>query len=216
MIEAMKSKGIFITFEGTEGCGKTTQIQLLRDYFESRKRECVLTREPGGTALAEKIRNLLLDAKSDAKIFPKAELLLFEAARAQHVDELIRPSLEAGKVVISDRFFDSSLAYQGSARGLGEVFVKEANALAVGDCIPDLTILLDLPASEGLARAKRRDADFSDRMGSEKLEFYESVRRGFLEIARENPGRFAVVDASKSSAEVALEICNIVGERFDV
>lgn len=216
MIEAMKSKGIFITFEGTEGCGKTTQIQLLRDYFESRKRECVLTREPGGTALAEKIRNLLLDAKSDAKIFPKAELLLFEAARAQHVDELIRPSLEAGKVVISDRFFDSSLAYQGSARGLGKDLVKKANALAVGDCIPDLTILLDLPASEGLARAKRRDADFSDRMGSEKLEFYESVRRGFLEIAMENPGRFAVVDASKSSAEVALEICNIVGERFDV
>lgn len=212
----MKSKGIFITFEGTEGCGKSTQISLLRDYFESRNMECVLTREPGGTALAEKIRDLLLDAKSGAKIFPKAELLLFEAARAQHVDELIRPSLEAGKVVISDRFFDSSLAYQGSARGLGEGFVSSANALAVGDCIPDLTILLDLSAAEGLERARRRDADCADRMGSEKLEFYESVRRGFLKIAEDNPGRFAVVDASKSSEDVALEIRAIVKERFDV
>lgn len=212
----MDSKGIFITFEGGEGCGKTTQISALRDYFEAHSKQCVVTREPGGTLLAEKIRNLLLDAKSSAKIFPKAELLLFEAARAQHVDELIRPSLKAGKVVISDRFSDSSLAYQGGARSLGEDFVKKANSLAVGDCIADLTILLDLPVQVGLERAKKRDAGSSDRMGSQNLDFYESVRSSFLKIASENPDRFVVIDATKSQDEIASEIQKIVKERFNV
>lgn len=209
-------KGVFITFEGNEGCGKSTQIAMLCDYLKSRKIECVLTREPGGTVLAEKIRALLLDVKSGAKIFPKAELLLFEAARAQHVDEIIKPALASGKFVISDRFFDSSTAYQGGARGLGEAFVKSANALAVGDCIPDLTILLDVPAELGLERARVRDGGYSDRMGSEKLEFYESVRRSFLKIAQDNPERFALVDGAPAPERVAQEIRKIVEARFNV
>lgn len=209
-------KGVFITFEGNEGCGKSTQIAMLCDYLKSRKIECVLTREPGGTVLAEKIRALLLDVKSGAKIFPKAELLLFESARAQHVDEIIKPALASGKFVISDRFFDSSTAYQGGARGLGEAFVKSANALAVGDCIPDLTILLDVPAELGLERARVRDGGYSDRMGSEKLEFYESVRRGFLKIAQDNPERFALVDGAPAPEKVAQEIRKIVEARFNV
>lgn len=209
-------KGVFITFEGNEGCGKSTQIAMLCDYLKSRKIECVLTREPGGTVLAEKIRALLLDVKSGAKIFPKAELLLFEAARAQHVDEIIKPALASGKFVISDRFFDSSTAYQGGARGLGEAFVKSANALAVGDCIPDLTILLDVPAELGLERARVRDGGYSDRMGSEKLEFYESVRRSFLKIAQDNPERFALVDGAPAPEKVAQEIRKIVEARFNV
>lgn len=209
-------KGVFITFEGNEGCGKSTQIAMLCDYLKSRKIECVLTREPGGTVLAEKIRALLLDVKSGAKIFPKAELLLFESARAQHVDEIIKPALASGKFVISDRFFDSSTAYQGGARGLGEAFVKSANALAVGDCIPDLTILLDVPAELGLERARGRDGGYSDRMGSEKLEFYESVRRSFLKIAQDNPERFALVDGAPAPEKVAQEIRKIVEARFNV
>lgn len=209
-------KGVFITFEGNEGCGKSTQIAMLCDYLKSRKIECVLTREPGGTVLAEKIRALLLDVKSGAKIFPKAELLLFEAARAQHVDEIIKPALASGKFVISDRFFDSSTAYQGGARGLGEAFVKSANALAVGDCIPDLTILLDVPAELGLERARVRDGGYSDRMGSEKLEFYESVRRSFLKIAQDNPERFALVNGAPAPERVAQEIRKIVEARFNV
>ncbi len=209
-------KGVFITFEGNEGCGKSTQIAMLCDYLKSRKIECVLTREPGGTVLAEKIRALLLDVKSGAKIFPKAELLLFESARAQHVDEIIKPALASGKFVISDRFFDSSTAYQGGARGLGEAFVKSANALAVGDCIPDLTILLDVPAELGLERARVRDGGYSDRMGSEKLEFYESVRRSFLKIAQDNPERFALVDGAPAPEKVAQEIRKIVEARFNV
>ncbi len=209
-------KGVFITFEGNEGCGKSTQIAMLCDYLKSRKIECVLTREPGGTVLAEKIRALLLDVKSGAKIFPKAELLLFESARAQHVDEIIKPALASGKFVISDRFFDSSTAYQGGARGLGEAFVKSANALAVGDCIPDLTILLDVPAELGLERARARDGGYSDRMGSEKLEFYESVRRSFLKIAQDNPERFALVDGAPAPEKVAQEIRKIVEARFNV
>ena len=166
--------------------------------------------------LAEKIRALLLDVKSGAKIFPKAELLLFESARAQHVDEIIKPALASGKFVISDRFFDSSTAYQGGARGLGEAFVKSANALAVGDCIPDLTILLDVPAELGLERARVRDGGYSDRMGSEKLEFYESVRRSFLKIAQDNPERFALVDGAPAPEKVAQEIRKIVEARFNV
>ncbi len=209
-------KGVFITFEGNEGCGKSTQIAMLCDYLKSRKIECVLTREPGGTVLAEKIRALLLDVKSGAKIFPKAELLLFESARAQHVDEIIKPALASGKFVISDRFFDSSTAYQGGARGLGEAFVKSANALAVGDCIPDLTILLDVPAELGLERARVRDGGYSDRMGSEKLEFYESVRRSFLKIAQDNPERFVLVDGAPAPEKVAQEIRKIVEARFNV
>ncbi len=212
----MSEKGIFITFEGCEGSGKTSQMRALADFFASRGRECVLTREPGGTALSERIRELLLTSREGEGMSPRAELLLFEAARAQHVDELIRPALAAGKVVVSDRFSDSTLAYQGAARSLGDGIAEAANDIAVAGCMPDLTILLDMDAAEGLARARLRDGGAADRMGSEKLEFYRAVREAYLRLAELHPERIAAVDASGGIGEVAERIRRIVEGRFHV
>ncbi len=209
-------KGIFITFEGGEGCGKSTHIASLKAYFQSRGRECVLTREPGGVPLAEKIRDMLLHAKEGISMSARAEILLFEAARAQHVEELIKPALAAGKVVISDRFYDSTTAYQGAARNIGSETVSFLNAFAIDGTRPDLTIILDLPPSEGLARAKKRDDGKTDRMGSQSMEFYEAVRRAFLEIADLEPRRFAVIDSSGSAEESFKKILSAVEERLHV
>ena len=210
------SKGIFITFEGGEGCGKSSHIKSLAQYFESKGKQCVITREPGGTALSEKIRDLLLNAKEGAKMSHRAELLLFEAARAQHVDELILPALAEGKVVLCDRFADSSSAYQGVARNLGDDSVQWLNNFAVAGSMPDMTILLDLPAEVGIARANARDNDSPDRMGSEKISFYEAVRASFLKIAQQNPNRFAVIDSSGTKEETFEKILTAVKEKFDV
>ncbi len=209
-------KGIFITFEGGEGCGKTSHINALAEYFESVGRECVVTREPGGTSLSEKIRDILLKNGPEKTMSPRAELLLFEAARAQHVDELIIPALENGKVVLCDRFADSSSAYQGAARNLGEDAVERLNRFAVNGAVPDLTVLLDLPAREGLARANSRDNNAPDRMGSEKIAFYEAVRGAFLKIAALNPGRFAVIDSSGPKEETFSKILETVKDKFNV
>ncbi len=209
------SKGIFITFEGGEGCGKSSHISKLAEYFESIGRECVVTREPGGTALAEKVRNLLLE-KTETQMSPRAELLLFEAARAQHVDELIKPALEAGKVVLSDRFADSSTAYQGAARKLGGDSVEWLNNFAIEETKPDMTIILDIPAKDGIARANKRDNDNPDRMGAEKISFYESVRECFLKLAVLEPNRFVVVDSSGEKSETFEKIINAIKEKFDV
>ncbi len=209
------SKGIFITFEGGEGCGKSTHIAELKKYFESRGKVCVLTREPGGVALAEKIRDMLLHAKEGKNMSARAEILLFEAARAQHVDELIKPALAEGKVVISDRFYDSTTAYQGVARKLDAQSVELLNQFAVGDTKPDLTLILDLPPSEGLARAKVRDNGDTDRMGSEKIEFYEAVRKAFLALAEREKERFAVIDSSGSKSQTFEQILKAVREKFN-
>ena len=209
-------KGIFITFEGGEGCGKSSHIKTLAEFFEKAGRECVITREPGGTPLAESVREILLHAKADVAISPRAELLLFEAARAQHVDQLIRPALESGKVVLCDRFADSSSAYQGAARNLGDDSVEMLNAFAVDGVLPDLTIVLDIPAKDGLARANKRDNDSPDRMGAEKLAFYEAVRGAFLKMAARNPDRFAVVDSSGSKEETFAKIIETVKAKFNV
>ena len=209
-------KGIFITFEGGEGCGKSSHIKTLAEFFENAGRECVITREPGGTPLAESVREILLHAKVDVAISPRAELLLFEAARAQHVDQLIRPALESGKVVLCDRFADSSSAYQGAARNLGDDSVEMLNAFAVDGVLPDLTIVLDIPAKDGLARANKRDNDSPDRMGAEKLAFYEAVRGAFLKMAARNPDRFAVVDSSGSKEETFAKIIETVKAKFNV
>ena len=147
---------------------------------------------------------------------PRAELLLFEAARAQHVDQLIRPALESGKVVLCDRFADSSSAYQGAARNLGDDSVEMLNAFAVDGVLPDLTIVLDIPAKDGLARANKRDNDSPDRMGAEKLAFYEAVRGAFLKMAARNPDRFAVVDSSGSKEETFAKIIETVKAKFNV
>lgn len=206
----MRQKGVFITFEGTEGGGKSTQIAFARDFLERAGWECVVSREPGGTEISEKIRELLLTSKSGEKMSPKAEMLLFEAARAQHVDELIRPALAAGKCVICDRFTDSTSAYQGAARLLGSDMVDSANAIAVGGCSPDITFLLDLDAAEGLRRARMRDGGVADRMGSQKIDFYNKVRASYLELAKKNPERIFVIDASKSAEEVSRRIADIL------
>lgn len=199
--------GLFITLEGVEGCGKTTQITRLADYLRGKGREVVCTREPGGTPVAEKIRALLLDP-AHKEISPTTELLLYEAARAQHVDELIRPALDAGKVVVCDRFADSTTAYQGAGRGLSAEAVTPLHALATGGLWPDLTVVLDLAAEEGLRRAGHVGP--SDRLEQEPLEFHERVRAGFLEIAEREPYRVKIVDATQSPDEVAQAIQALV------
>ncbi len=208
--------GIFITFEGGEGCGKSSHISGLAQYFRSIGKECIVTREPGGTELSEKIRNLLLEKSEGANMSPRAELLLFEAARAQHVDELIVPELEEGKVVLCDRFADSSTAYQGAARKLGADAVKWLNNFAIADTLPDMTILLDIPAKDGIERANKRDNNAPDRMGAEKISFYEAVRESFLNLAKLNPDRFEVVDSSGEKSETFEKILNAVKSKFNV
>jgi len=210
------AKGIFITFEGGEGCGKSSHIRSLAEYFEGIGRECVVTREPGGTSLSERIRDILLHVNSSVAMSPRAELLLFEAARAQHVDELIKPALAEGKVVLCDRFADSSAAYQGVARNLGDDAVAWLNRFAINGAVPDLTVLLDIPAREGIARANARDNNKTDRMGSEQISFYEAVRGAFLKIAALNPARFAIIDSSGSKDETFGKVVRAVKEKFNV
>ncbi len=206
--------GIFITFEGGEGCGKSTQIKNLKNYFEGLGRTCIVSREPGGTPLSEKIRELLLHAKEGSNMSPLTELLLFAAARAQHVEELIKPALERGDVVILDRFYDSSTAYQGAARALDLKLVEELNMIASSRLKPHLTILLDLPVEVGLARAKARDAGSIDRMGSQKLKFYEDVRKAFLKLALDEPERFCIIDSTSEIAVTKSKIIACVKEKF--
>ncbi len=191
------SAGLFITFEGVEGAGKTTQIALLRDYLRQAGHDVCVTREPGGDAVAETVRRLLLEKE----MAPRAELLLFLAARAQNVDRVIRPHLYDGGTVLCDRFIDSSIAYQGYARGLGRDTVFHLNAFAIDGLLPDLTILLDLPPEIGLARQSDRN-----RMEAEALEFHERVRKGFLLEAENNPARFCVLDATQDVAALQAAI----------
>ena len=206
--------GIFITFEGSEGCGKSSHIKALKDWFESKGFSCVITREPGGTPLAEKIRGLLLERSSGEEMCSLAELFLFEAARAQHVEALIRPALAEGKVVISDRFYDSTTAYQGAARSLDADTVSLLNRIATSSLSPDLTIVLDLPVSDGLARARDRDGSSADRMGSLNIEFYEAVRAAFLKLAADEPKRFRVISSAGAKEETFGRILDAVREEF--
>ena len=195
--------GLLITIEGIEGAGKTTLAAALAERLRSRGNEVVVTSEPGGGPIGERIRRILLDPSNS--ITDRAELLLFEAARAQHVETLIRPALERGAVVICDRYTDSSIAYQGAARGLGTEAVRQLNDFATGGLRPDLTILLDLPAQDGLARQSR-----VDRVSSEGQAFHEAVRQGFLEAAKAEPDAFVVIDASKPFQLVVEEAVEAV------
>ncbi len=204
--------GFFITFEGIEGCGKSTQKELLKGYLEKRGREVLTVREPGGTLLGEKVRAILLEA-GDEPIDPWAELFLYQACRAQLVKRVIRPALDAGKVVISDRFYDSTLAYQGFGRGLDKAAVKRLNALGSGGLVPDMTFLIDCEPEEGLKRAFSRIASAKgareDRFEREDLDFHRRVREGFLRAARREP-RIKVVDGSAEISTVHKEICDII------
>ena len=200
-------KGRFITFEGVEGCGKSTQIELLRAQLEAEGRTVLVTREPGGPPIAESIRELLLNPGHDA-MAPMAELLLYEAARAQHVAERIRPALDAGHIVLCDRFYDSTTAYQGAGRALPREIVEGLHELATGGLRPELTLLLDLSAETGLARARKRGR--SDRIEQEAIDFHERVRAAFLELAQREPERITIIDAALSIENVAATIQNHV------
>jgi len=189
----------FVTIEGIEGCGKSTQAQRLAEWLGLR---ALLTVEPGGTALGRAIREMLL--ANGGHVTPVAELLLFFADRAQHVAEVIRPALADGRVVISDRFTDSTLAYQGYGRGLSSALIRSLSAHATGSLVPDLTLLIDVPVDVGLARARRRSA--ADRIEAEQREFHERVRQGYLALAQQEPARWVVVDGGGGEAEVAQRV----------
>ncbi|RKZ93161.1 MAG: dTMP kinase [Gammaproteobacteria bacterium] len=184
-------KGKFITVEGSEGAGKSTNIRYIQDYLKQKKIPFILTREPGGTPVAEKIRDLLLD-KANTSLCDDAELLLMFAARAQHLNELIIPALKEGKWVISDRFTDASYAYQGGGRGLSWQKIAQLEQWVQGDLRPDATILLDIPVDKGMERVRQRGN--TDRFEQEQLSFFNRIRDTYLKLAKENPERFYIVN----------------------
>ena len=196
-------RGLFITLEGGEGAGKSTQMARVADWLSQRGRTVIQTREPGGTALAETLRAILLDRDNDS-LCGLAELLLMFASRAQHLEELIRPALARGETVLCDRFTDATWAYQGGGRGLPGEQIAALEHLVHGDLAPDLTLLLDLPVEAGLKRASSRGE--SDRFESESIAFFERVRSSYLERAAREPKRFAVIDASPDADRVWAQI----------
>ena len=208
-------RGVFISFEGSEGCGKSTQIERLERRLGDVGVEVLRTREPGGTAAGEVIRHLLQHAPEGEKLTPEAELLLFAASRAQLVREVIAPAIERGAWVIADRFLDSTTVYQGTGRGLDADAVAAINGFAVGDWLPDATFLLDMDAAEGHARAVRSRGDQPDRMEDQPLAFFESVRQGYLRLAKENADRIQVIDASAEIERIEQLIWTICRQKFD-
>jgi dTMP kinase len=206
--------GLFITFEGGEGCGKSTQIAALKARLEAMGKTVVQTREPGGTALGESVRNLLQYDDAGQGMSPEAELLLFAASRAQHVRELIAPAIAEGQIVLCDRFLDSTTVYQGVARAIDSKKVDTINQFAIGDTKPDLTILIDLPPEIGLARVHARSDGKLDRMEKEAIEFFQAVRQGYLDLAKSEPKRFLVVDGSQSVEELETQIWQKVEATF--
>lgn len=217
----MKNKipPLFITFEGGEGAGKTTLILKLKEILEKQGHAVVLTREPGGTALGENIREWLLSPKHKFPICDAAELMLFLASRAQHIEEIIRPALDTGKIVLCDRFNDSTIAYQGAGRKLGTARVKLLCDLLCGDIIPHLTFYLDIDPQTGLERtasaAKENAPSGSvDRIEAENLLFHERIRKAFLNLAVQNPSRFHCLDATKTAENVFNDALKILNTRI--
>ena len=205
---------MFITLEGIEGSGKTTQIRRLAEFLEDKGVDCVTTRQPGGTLIGENIRSILLDPANSA-LEPLAELLLYMADRAQHINELIRPALKNGKTVVCDRYFDATLVYQGFARGLSIELIGQLHQLLFDDLKPDVTLLLDLSPQVGLERAwqqlnnGQRSGDES-RFEAEAVAFHEKVRAGYLELARLEPERFRIIDAAQPQNQVFAAMRKIV------
>lgn len=202
-----RMSGIFLSFEGIEGSGKSTQAILLADALRAHGHAVVITREPGGTQRGQVLRGLLLDPTEPA-LAPGAELLLMLADRAQHVQEVIAPALAANKVVITDRFVDSTTAYQGYGRGFDRTLLRQLNTLACGGCLPAMTFLMDLPVSEGLQRARLRrgETETADHFEAESVAFHERVREGFLAIARAEPQRVHILDATRPKEQVHQDI----------
>jgi dTMP kinase len=197
---------MFITFEGIDFCGKSTQVQLLRDYLIEQKKEVLLIREPGGTGISEKIREILLDKKNNEMVM-ETEIFLFSASRAQLVREVIRPHLQKGYYVISDRFHDSSTAYQGYGRGLSVDAIQNIHNLAIGKTIPDITFFIDIPNDIAMVRKKNIAHSDLDRIEVSDNSFYERVRDGYLKLA-ENEKRFRVIDGTQNIKEINEQIIN--------
>jgi dTMP kinase len=204
----------FITFEGGDGSGKTTQLKALESYLAARGKSCLSTREPGGTSLGEHIRQVLLEV-GQQPITSATELFLYLADRAQHIHEVIIPALDQGKIVLCDRHTDSTLAYQGYGRGIDLGLLRSLNDIASQGIKPDLTLLFDCPVEIGLSRTAQRQSTAAsgrseDRFEREKIEFHERIRVGFLELARAEPDRFRIINAAGSAEEVTQEIKNII------
>jgi dTMP kinase len=217
-----KAMSCFITFEGIEGCGKTTQIRLLAETLQQAGRQVTLTREPGGCPIADKIRSILLDAQNSS-MTPLAELLLYAAARAQHISEVILPALARGSVVLCDRFTDATIAYQGFGRNLDRAVINQLNTLAAGSCRPDITFLLDCPVDTGLGRAIARieasgasgsGKPLEERFERESREFHDRVRAGYLSLAAAEPERFILIDGSSGINQTAATIFRAVVDRI--
>lgn len=207
-------RGILITFEGSEGSGKTTQIGRIASRFQDAGYNIIVTREPGGTEIGEEIRHLLKHISQGTNICPETELLLFAASRAQLVREIILPNLKEGKIILCDRFVDSTTVYQGAGRQIAPEPVSIINTFAIGDLIPDITVILDVPAEIGLSRIKERATDLPDRMEEENIGFYHKIREGYLMLAKEMPERFVVIDGTQQTKQLEEQIWNELSERF--
>lgn len=206
------AKGLFITFEGCEGSGKTTVCEYIYNRLKDEGYDVIYSREPGGVDIAEQIRNVVLDVKN-TRMDARTEALLYAASRRQHLVEVIEPALAAGKIVICDRFIDSSLAYQGFARGLGIKQVYEINRFAIGDCMPDFTVYFDVNIHTGLQRVSHRKKQ--DRLDREQLPFHEMVHEGYRIVCETYPERIVSIDANRPLLEVETEAYNLVRERID-
>lgn len=207
------TRGYLITFEGSEGSGKSTQISRIANRFEDAGYEVVVTREPGGTRIGEEVRQILMHNDSSSNMTPEAELLLFAASRAQLVREVIEPAVQNGCIVLCDRFMDSTTVYQGIARQIASEPVKLINEFAVGDVEPDVTVVIDVPAELGFERIKTRVSDLTDRMEEENIDFYQKVRNGYLMLAKAMPERFIIVDGQPQRAEVEETIWRALRDR---
>jgi len=204
-------KGLFITFEGIEGCGKSTQARMLKDFLIKAGKDVFLTREPGGPKIAEEIRKMLLSV-NNKEMLPQTEVLLYMASRSQHTGEWIIPELEKGKTVISDRYYDSTFAYQGAARKIDGKLIDTIRRYATFGLVPDITFLVDLPEEIGLSRILAKDAD---RLEQESMEFHKRVREGFLVLARNEPERFVVLDGKKNIKEIHKEVIKIMNKELN-
>ena len=213
---AATSQGILISFEGSEGSGKSTQIAHLAEHLQEVGRDVVSTREPGGTEIGEQVRNIIVHNSKGDEMCAETELLLFAAARAQLVRELIAPNLVKGVIVLCDRYIDSSTVYQGVARNLSLDPVQQINKFAVGNVLPDLTVVLDVPTAVSLARIRQRASDLPDRMERENIDFYKKVRDGYLLLARSLPKRFFVVDGNQTEEKVRKVIWAEVKKRIGI
>lgn len=201
-------QGLFITFEGPDGCGKTTQMKLLAEYFKKKGKEVVLTREPGGKGLGEKVREILLNY--DGEVSDRCESFLFLADRAQNIDIIVNPAVKEGKIVLCDRHIDSTVAYQGYGRGLNIDRINMLNNLATNGKKPDLTLVFDVDVETSMKRVGKE----KDRMESAGIDFHNRVRKGYLELARQEPKRIKVLDATKSIEEIHKDVINILAEVF--